>query len=314
MPDVGRIRTKRAGQKPRGSPGQPAQALPHVPLSALLSHALVAFTIEFDNEFEHLVPHRTTRFGGSGPWLVSMVMWLMLLRFVPEEGIGAKELYQRTALSQKEFKLWLTRLSKWWGYLAVDGMIARWTPGGVKARAAWSGLTGVIEGRWQARFGSAVDSLCDVMRGIANRDYPDYLPVLGFDLLTPAPERSAAVEDSLPGLLAKLLRAFAVEFERESGVSIAVCANVGGVSKEAMAMLRKRAKCSSEEYLRLTAAIEHEWNAGRLRELLEEIVGHADFWAGLTPYPDGWRAAMPAITVLPNYPMVLHRGGFPDGA
>ncbi|HVY94474.1 MAG TPA: hypothetical protein VHA14_17050 [Bryobacteraceae bacterium] len=44
-------------------------------MSALLSQAFVAFTIEFDNEFEHLVPHRTTRFGGSEPWLVSMVMW-----------------------------------------------------------------------------------------------------------------------------------------------------------------------------------------------------------------------------------------------
>jgi hypothetical protein len=29
-----------------------------VPLPTLLSHTLVAFTIEFDNEFEHLVPHR----------------------------------------------------------------------------------------------------------------------------------------------------------------------------------------------------------------------------------------------------------------
>jgi hypothetical protein len=27
-------------------------------LSALLSQALVAFTIEFDNEFEHLMAHR----------------------------------------------------------------------------------------------------------------------------------------------------------------------------------------------------------------------------------------------------------------
>jgi hypothetical protein len=28
-----------------------------LPLPTLLSHALVAFTIEFDNEFEHQVPH-----------------------------------------------------------------------------------------------------------------------------------------------------------------------------------------------------------------------------------------------------------------
>jgi hypothetical protein len=34
---------------------------------------------------------------------------------------------------------------------------------------------------------------------------------------------------------------------------------------------------------------------------------------GLRPYPDGWRAKSP-IETLPQFPMVLHRGGFPDGA
>ena len=32
-----------------------------LPLPALLSRALVAFTIEFDNEFERRMPHRTSR-------------------------------------------------------------------------------------------------------------------------------------------------------------------------------------------------------------------------------------------------------------
>lgn len=35
-----------------------------LPVSALLSFALVAFTVEADNEAEHRLPHRTTR-GGS---------------------------------------------------------------------------------------------------------------------------------------------------------------------------------------------------------------------------------------------------------
>ena len=65
-----------------------------LPLPTLLSHALVAFTIEFDNEFEHRVPHRTTNHGstgpGSSPWLVSMVMWLKFLRFVPVDGITVR--------------------------------------------------------------------------------------------------------------------------------------------------------------------------------------------------------------------------------
>jgi hypothetical protein len=50
-----------------------------LPLSTLLSQVLVAFTIEFDNESERLMQHRTTNHGstngaGQGPWLVSMVM------------------------------------------------------------------------------------------------------------------------------------------------------------------------------------------------------------------------------------------------
>lgn len=48
--------------------------LGRLPLPALLSQALVAFTIECDNEFERQMPHRTSNYGstadrGAGPWL-----------------------------------------------------------------------------------------------------------------------------------------------------------------------------------------------------------------------------------------------------
>jgi hypothetical protein len=36
-----------------------------LPLSALLSQVLVAFTIEFDNEAEHRLPHSTTDHGST---------------------------------------------------------------------------------------------------------------------------------------------------------------------------------------------------------------------------------------------------------
>ena len=46
---------------------------------------------------------------------------------------------------------------------------------------------------------------------------------------------------------------------------------------------------------------------------------------GLEPYAGGWRASAPYVTrtqaviddpvsTLPHYPMVLHRGGWPDGS
>jgi len=46
-----------------------------LPLPTLLSRLLIAFTIEFDNEAEHRLEHRTMlgapEGGARGPWLVS---------------------------------------------------------------------------------------------------------------------------------------------------------------------------------------------------------------------------------------------------
>lgn len=73
------------------------------------------------------------------------------------------------------------------------------------------------------------------------------------------------------------------------------------------------------------ASLEARWPArfgvdaiAGLRSSLEPLVGAADggspLWAGLAPYPDGWRAAVPRPDTLPHFPMVLHRGGYPDGS
>jgi hypothetical protein len=76
-------------------------------------------------------------------------------------------------------------------------------------------------------------------------------------------------------------------------------------------------------YADLTAAVEDRWRsrfgaarAASLRDALEPLaVGNPPpLFGGLTPYEDGWRAQVKAPAVLPHYPMVLHRGGYPDGA
>ncbi len=56
-----------------------------------------------------------------------------------------------------------------------------------------------------------------------------------------------------------------------------------------------------------------------LRASLEHLVGEptalgSPLFRGLDPYPDGWRASVRRPNLLPHYPMVLHRGGFPDGS
>jgi len=68
----------------------------------------------------------------------------------------------------------------------------------------------------------------------------------------------------------------------------------------------------------LVGVIEERWNSrlgedvAELRDVLTRLAG--DLLLGLEPYPNGWRASVPKPAVLPHYPMVLHRGGFPDGS
>ena len=368
------------------------------PLSTLLSHALVAFIIEFDNEFEHQTPHRTTDYGSTPgafhpPFLLSMVMWTKFLQFIPEEGISVRDFQARAQISPKQLEIWLTRMQSWWRYVFVlppasavlskrfhPDAVIRPTPGGRKAIAVWRPLTGTIEQRWRRRFGANIfQQLYDALEAAAIRldaALPDSLPILGYGLVStldlaaiPQSTPIAASEPTLPGLLSKVLFAFAIEFERESQVSLAIAANVlrvasdtgvrvsdiprlSGVSKEAVAMavsflekrgfaiiaaespksrlkiLRLNAKGldARSTYERLVWTIEEGWESrygaetiAKLRRALEAVVWDLDtdpspLLAGLQPYADCWRAQIPAPEVLPHFPMILHRGGFPDGS
>jgi DNA-binding MarR family transcriptional regulator len=370
-------------------------ASPSLPLPTLLSQALVAFTIEFDNEAEHLLPHRTTRHGSKpgslhAPWLVSMVMWTNCMRFVGEGGVSVAAL-EKLARTKTN----LNGMERW-GYVTVErdpsdtrprpprsAWLIRATGAGRAAQEVWRPLFGSIETRWQERFGkSEIDDLRESLRALVrliDANLPDCLPILGYGLFSKGPDeqgRSPAEPQAeevaglvLPALLSKVLLAFAIEFERQSELSLAICANVlrvlsekgervrdlpvlAGVSKEsistAMGILRKKrlveiqsdtagsrtklARLTSkgreaqEAYQRLLARIEERWQSHfgkdkvrRLRVALERLVGDSTadgspLFRGLEPHRDGWRASVPKTSTLPHYPMVLHRGGFPDGA
>ncbi len=361
-----------------------------LPLSALLSQALIALTIEFDNEFEHRVPHRTSDFGGSrpDPFLVSMVMWLMVLRYVPEQGITAAELKRQSGCSKKQLRHLLERLSIWWGYVTIIPVanqpesvwIVRPTVGGRKAIAVWSELTPIIEQRWQKRFGhNVIHDLVSALEAVANKldpDLPDYLPILGYELKSRIPEdhsRPALAENeprTLPILLSKVLLSFAIDFEAESNFSLALYANflrigaehdirvkdiprLSGVSKEATAMaldrlqkqglaeVRNESSASRLKVLSVNAEgrgravacakhlemIETRWHTqfgagqiAKLRASLESIIyaesaeGPSLLMEAIVPHPDNWRGQVPPREMLPDFPMVLHRGGYPDGS
>jgi hypothetical protein len=361
-------------------------------LSALLSQALVAFTIEFDNESEHRLPHRTTNFGasghGDGAWLVSLVMWENCMRFVADEPItvGELETLARTGTNLDGMRRW--------GYIAIDGSsqkihhgrpgadaVLRATTKGLRARQIWLPMPSLIEQRWLERFGADQmvqlrDSLSTIVSQL-DPGLPNCLPILGQGLLSRGPDpalppRADGVDPvGLPlyALLSRVLLSFALEYERESGLSLAVSANVlrvldtegtrlrnlprlTGTSKESVrwamgtlirgcvaveepdpaasrgkiARLAPRGTDVQRIYREFPGTIEERWRERftgdairALRQSLEALATGSGgepppLFRGLEPYPDNWRARVRPPTTLPYYPMVLHRGGYPDGS
>jgi DNA-binding MarR family transcriptional regulator len=354
------------------------------PVATLLSQALVAFTVEFDNEFERRMLHRTTRGdpppgASAAPWLVSLVMWENCMRHVDDDGLTVAELARRARTPTN-----LDGMRRW-GYITIDGRgrgtgavrtsrnaLVRPTRAGRLAQQTWRPLAGLIEERWRARFGAdRVEQLRTSLSALAQDQdpasgLPDCLPILGYGLF------SRAVEDAetgnvrtselpLSALLSRALLSFALAYERGRPVSLAIAANIlrvtdehgqrvrdvpalTGVSKEAVQMalrVLQRARLAVVEpdpagsrfkRVRLTSAGLAEQVASRQRlvaldarllsaggealraALLATAGDSATLAYGLEPSPGGWRAALPRPATLPHFPMVLHRGGFPDGS
>ena len=383
------LQPRRSQPRPRQSPQAHDGALP---LSALLSQALVAFTIEFDNEAEHRLPHRTTSHGASGPgdgapqlWLVSLAMWENCMRYVTGEPITVGDLEARARARTN-----LDGMRRW-GYITIDGTarkvhdsrpgsgaVLRATVAGLRARETWRPLPALIEQRWRERFGteqlSRLRGPLASMVGLLDPGLPDCLPILGAALLSagpdprlpPRPDGTAPEVMPLPALLSRVLLSFAVEYEREAGLSLAVAANVlrvlgtegtrlrdlpalTGTSKESVrwalgiltrgdlaaedpdpaasrgkvAQLTPRGLAAQRLYHKLTVEIERRWHerltpavTAALRASLEPLAAGQPppLLGGLEPYPDNWRALVRRPDVLPHFPMVLHRGGYPDGS
>jgi hypothetical protein len=87
-----------------------------------------------------------------------------------------------------------------------------------------------------------------------------------------------------------------------------------------LARLTAKGVDAQKAYRRLLAKVEESWRSRfgeeKIRELRESLgpLFGKQLFRGLEPYPDGWRASVPRPKVLPHYPMVLHRGGYPDGS
>jgi hypothetical protein len=319
-------------------------------------------------------------------------MYSNCLKWLPDEGLTLREL-ERRARTQTV----LHGVARWgWVTLRPDGLrgkpsgpqskwVLRPTLAGKMGVGIWRPLFAEIEGRWEGRFGeAAVDGLRSALWEVARQtewDLPDCMPIVGYGQFScdpakdpvrlPARAEGDGAGLSLDSLLARVLLMFAIEFEREMKLSMAICANVLRVTDDAGAAVRdlpeltglaKAAVDVSVGYLerhglavvetvpkagkliRLKAAglvaqdaarklvrgIEARWvdrfgaeAVGALRTRLESLVGdgmahgavsRSRLFEGLEPDAAGWRAEVPRPQTLPHFPVVSHRGGYPDGS
>jgi hypothetical protein len=221
-----------------------------VPLSTLLSHMLVAFTIELDNEFEHRLAQ-----AGGGARVASLVMWSNFMRFVGE-GVTVGDLPTVSGLPKARMLSTLGGMERWryvfvgpettdrppaekrdgWG--SARGLRKDWvvrpTPAGRSAREIWQPLFDDIEKRWEERFGAdAKDELTSSLEAIVARldvELPEYLPIVGSANgmatgISPRGKSAAASRLQLSALLSQALLAYAIDFEGESELSLPLSAN-----------------------------------------------------------------------------------------
>jgi DNA-binding MarR family transcriptional regulator len=216
-------------------------------LSELLSQLLVAYTIEFDNEFERDLPHRTATFGDGGPvqfvspsgepvrrpWLASLAMWSNFMRYVSPEGTPLDQLAGMPAN-----RAGLER----WGYIFISPeRLVKPTRAGRLAQAGWRRLEGMVDQRWAERFGAdVIADLTSSLRGMvrevgdAGAGLPRYLPMVGYadgmrtkyrDLRDTGLPLAEPEDLDLSALLSQVLLGFTLEYESTAKLPLPICAN-----------------------------------------------------------------------------------------
>ena len=143
------------------------------------------------------------------------------------------------------------------------------------------------------------------------------------NVLRPVEADGTAVRD-LPKLagVSKQSIAVAVNFLTSKGFAVEMKPPAGGAK---LLILKPKAEVVRARYFKFTREIEMRWKErfgieviDALRASLERIEGSARgksrLLESVKSYPGGWRAKAPEITALPHFPLVTHRGGYPDGS
>ena len=139
-------------------------------------------------------------------------------------------------------------------------------------------------------------------------------------------------------LLVRDLPAVAGISKEATAMALGYLGKIGYVALDGSTIATREARLTTDggtvhaQLADVHASVEAAWgerftdeDVDALRAALGGVLGHANLREGLRPYPDGWRASKtyrvrtdallgdPRAT-LPHYPLVLHRGGWPDGS
>jgi hypothetical protein len=330
------------------------------PLPGLMSRLLVAYTIEFDNEVERRLVHRTSRgpaAGGRGPWLISQPFWVNFLRLLADG--------RPRPLAELPAELINLGGLERWGHIAVGpapDRIVTLKPGGRRTVAVCAEVAEEVETRWRKRFGTGAH---EALAPLADPALPRHLPMITVSRpAAPPPRLEPEPATDLSALLARALLAFTGNLAGPGRLPMGLGSNVlrvvtpegvrsrdlpvaAGISREAVSIslktlrrleaitvesgvvvLTERGGQLRRQYARMVgevAAARHEAHPRLAATLAGLLDRRDDLVAALTPPPDGWRANSPYRTLtaatledparrLPAYPLVTHRGGFPDGS
>jgi hypothetical protein len=161
-------------------------------------------------------------------------------------------------------------------------------------------LSGLVEDRWRDRFGAAeIDRLHTAAAAITAGLSTDGVPTREL------PRHSGVSKQAISAALGVLAKQrLAVEGPIEPG------------SRTKIVHLSAEGLRAKDEYRQRLSDIEADWRT-RFGADVDELPAALAALAGpplVAPDPGGWRATVRTPDTLPHSPMVLHRGGFPDGA
>jgi hypothetical protein len=117
--------------------------------------------------------------------------------------------------------------------------------------------------------------------------------------------------------------AMATSFTGSHDVTVIGAGSAGGRWK--VTRLTPKGTLVRDAYADRVESLEARWRQQHgpdvitsLRTSLERLAGPggpaSPLFSGLEPAPGKWRAGVRTPQTLPHFPMVLHRGGYPDGS